>query len=191
MLRYIDSVVDNDGNEILTVDGRDLYKEIDKSMRQELKEQDYGEIAGLKPLPINRMRRQAGREANQFYTRGEYGSVQRNRRGEIYRNSDGTPQRSRVRNTYDPKNPGSSFGYYRKGDGRMPPDMRERLIERHRRMNEAIENWDPIEASAQEDYNRLRGGRRGPIPISPLDAIELIQPIAPLDKEPYTAFPGV
>ena len=176
MLRYIDSVIDSDGNEVLTVDGRDLYKEIDKSMRQELKEQDYGEIAGLRPLPINRMRRQAGREANQFYTRGEFGPVLRDRNGNIYRNSDGTPQRGRLRP---------------ESDGQMPADMKERLIKRHQKANEAIENWDPIEASAQEDTNRLRGGRRGPIPISPLDAMELIQPIAPLDKEPYTAFPGV
>ena len=190
MLRYIDSVIDSDGNEVLTVDGRDLYKEIDKSMRQELKEQDYGEIAGLRPLPINRMVRQAGREVNRYTTTGSYGPPMRGRDDKILRNPDGSVryyEKSRVQR--------NEYGYDRKSDGvfngKIPPDMKERLIERHRRVNEAIENWDPIEASAQEDYNRLRGGRRGPIPISPLDAMELIQPIAPLDKEPYTAFPGV
>ena len=142
------------------------------------------QIAGLRPLPINRMRRQAGREANQFYTRGQYGKPVRGRDGQIIRNSDGTPELDKTRSTKDNI-------YYDKGDGQMPADMKERLIKRHQKANEAIENWDPIEASAQEDTNRLRGGRRGPIPISPLDAMELIQPIAPLDKEPYTAFPGV
>jgi hypothetical protein len=185
MLRYIDSSINDDGDERLTVDGRDLYEAMVDQV-----EKDLGEVAGLRPLPINRMRKQAGREGNQFYTRGEYGPPQRNNRGEVYRNSDGTPQRSRVRNTFDPQNRGSSFGYYEKGDGRMPDDMKQRLIERHQKANDAINNWDPIEASAQEDYNRLKGGRRGPV-MGPLDAIELIQPIAPLDKPMYEAFPGV
>ena len=94
------------------------------------------QVAGLRPLPINRMRRQAGREANQFYTRGDFGPALRDRNGNIYRNSDGTPQRGQLR------------------DGQMPADMKERLIKRHQKANEAIENWDPIEASAQEDTNR-------------------------------------
>ena len=128
------------------------------------------QIAGLKPLPINRMVRQAGREANQFYTRGEFGSPLRNRNGEIFRNSDGTPQKGSLR------------------VGPMPDDMKQRLIERQQRTKDAINNWDPIEASAQEDYNRLRGGNKpivnpGALPL----ADELIQtietPIAPATSQ--------
>ena len=183
MLRYIDSSINDDGDERLTVDGRDLYEAMVDQV-----EKDLGEVAGLKPLPINRMVRQAGREANQFYTRGEYGSPQRNNRGEIYRNSDGTPQRSRVRFTMDPNNPGVTWGGYQKGDGRMPEDMKQRLIERQQKTKEAINNWDPIEASAREDFNRLRGGNKpianpGLLPL----ADELIQtietPIAPATSQ--------
>ena len=128
------------------------------------------QVAGLRPLPINRMVRQAGREGNQFYTRGEYGRPLRNRNGEILRNSDGTPQRGTLR------------------DGQMPEDMRQRLIERQQRTKENIDNWDPIEASAREDYNRLRGGNQpivnpGVLPL----ADELIQtietPIAPATSQ--------
>ena len=128
------------------------------------------QVAGLRPLPINRMTRQAGREANQFYTRGEFGRPLRNRDGEMFRNSDGTPQKGQLR------------------DGQMPADMKQRLIERQQKTKEVIDNWDPIEASAQEDYNRLRGGNKpivnpGALPL----ADELIQtietPIAPATSQ--------
>ena len=128
------------------------------------------QVAGLRPLPINRMTRQAGREANQFYTRGEFGRPLRNRNGEMFRNSDDTPQRGQLR------------------DGQMPEDMKQRLIQRQQRTKEAIDNWDPIEASAREDYNRLRGGNKsivnpGALPL----ADELIQtietPIAPATSQ--------
>ena len=66
--------------------------------------------------------------------------------------------------------------------------MKQRLIERQQRTKDAINNWDPIEASAQEDYNRLRGGNKpivnpGALPL----ADELIQtietPIAPATSQ--------
>ena len=101
-------------------------------------------IAGLRPLPINRMLKQAGREANQYYTRGDFGSPQRKRDGNMYRYSDGTPQRSKLRS------------------GQMPADIKERTISRLEKAQDVINNWDPIEASAAEDYNRMRGkGRYG------------------------------
>lgn len=50
---------------------------------------------------------------------------------------------------------------YRSG-GLIPEDVKQRAMERLLRTQDAINNWDPIEASAIEDLNRLRGGRRGP-----------------------------
>ena len=38
MLRYIDSVIDKDDNEILTVDGQDLYQEIQRQNEADLQE---------------------------------------------------------------------------------------------------------------------------------------------------------
>ena len=69
----------------------------------------------------------------------------------------------------------------------MPKDLKQRTMERLERTQDAINNWDPIEASAQEDYNRLKGK------MGPADAVELIQPIAPLDGEirEAGAFPQV
>ena len=139
------------------------------------------QIAGLKPLPINRMVRQAGREANQFYTKGSYGEPFQNREGQTLRYRDGTPQGSKSRAS-------PTDSYYEKGDGQMPADMKQRLIERQQRTKEVINNWDPIEASAKEDYNRLRGGKKpivnpGALPL----ADELIQtietPIAPATSQ--------
>ena len=140
------------------------------------------QVAGLRPLPINRMTRQAGREANQFYTKGQYGSPARGRDGQIQRNSDGTPRLNNTRRT------NKTDLYTEKGEGRMPPDMKQRLIERQQKTKEVIDNWDPIEASAQEDYNRLKGGNKpivnpGALPL----ADELIQtietPIAPATSQ--------
>ena len=46
--------------------------------------------------------------------------------------------------------------------GGIPDEVKQRAMERLLRAQDAINNWDPIEASAIEDMNRLRGGRRGP-----------------------------
>ena len=145
------------------------------------------QIAGLKPLPINRMVRQAGREVNRYTTTGDYGQPIGDKNDQIIRNPDGTPRyydKSRIRR--------DEMTYDRKRDdifnGRIPPDMKQRLIERQQRTKEVINNWDPIEASAQEDYNRLRGGNKpivnpGALPL----ADELIQtietPIAPATSQ--------
>ena len=132
-------------------------------------------LAGLRPLPINRMVKQAGREANDFYTKGRYGKFQRNRDGNVFRNKDGTPQ-SRE---FGRPNEWNS----RNGDGVMPEGLKERTLKRQQKAKEAIDNWDPIEASAKEDFNRLKGGRRGPAWMGPGAADELIHtietPIAP------------
>ena len=145
------------------------------------------QIAGLKPLPINRMVRQAGREVNRYTTTGDYGQPIRDKNDQIIRNPDGTPRyydKSRIRR--------DEVTYDRKRDdifnGRIPPDMKQRLLERQQRATDAINTWDPIEASAQEDYNRLRGGNKpivnpGALPL----ADELIQtietPIAPATSQ--------
>lgn len=124
-------------------------------------------VAGIKPLPLNRMAKQAGREANSFYTTGAYGGFVRGRNGKIIRNSDGTPQRDNIRRGPD---------RYRGEGDQLPPEVKGRVLERFKRNQEAVEAWDPVEASAQEDYNRLRG-------VDPSAVIELIQPIAPLDGD--------
>ena len=113
-------------------------------------------IAGLRPLPINRMLRQAGREANQFYTRGDYGSPLRQRDKSIWRYSDGTPHKGQLRS------------------GPMPDDMKERTRYRLEKAQDAINNWDPIEASAAEDYNRMRGQNRRGDPSAAFDLIHTI-----------------
>lgn len=110
-------------------------------------------IAGLKPLPINRMLRQAGREANQFYTRGDYGSPLRQRDKSIWRYSDGTPHKGQLRS------------------GPMSDDMKERTMSRLEKAQDAINSWDPIEASAAEDYNRMKGRRD---PSAALDLIHTV-----------------
>lgn len=130
------------------------------------------ELAGIKPLPINRMLRQAGRKANQFYTRGDY--VETNVPNA--HRKDGTLHLFRAGTT-------SHAG---KGEGRASQtqidratgqNLADETMERLERAQDAINSWDPIEASAQEDYNRLKGK------MGPADAVELIQPIAPLDGE--------
>lgn len=137
-------------------------------------------LAGIKPLPINRMVRQAGREANNFYTRGGYGGFARGRDGRIIQSGpDGRTVPLREQNRHNSASPNQPKV--------MPKDLKRRTMERLERTQDTINNWDPIEASAKEDYNRLKGK------MGPADAVELIQPIAPLDDEIRQAgsFPGV
>ena len=140
-------------------------------------------LAGIKPLPINRMMRQAGRKANDFYTKGQFKSTHTNRNGTKIELEQRRPLNS---NTM----------YYERGEGRAnqavtnrdtKQNLADETMERLERTQDAINNWDPIEASAKEDYNRLKGK------MGPADAVELIQPIAPLDGEIKQAgsFPGV
>lgn len=135
-------------------------------------------LAGLRPLPINRMIKQAGREANDFYTKGRYGKFEDGNTGTIWRTKDGKPYGRSIRRTSERD---STFS--EKGDGVMPKDLKERTLKRQQKAKDAIDNWDPIEASAAEDYNRMKGGRRGPAWMGPGAADELIQtietPIAP------------
>ena len=115
-------------------------------------------IAGLKPLPINRMLRQAGRKANDFYTKGRYTETnvphptRRDYQLELFR--------------------AGKTSLSEKGEGRASQtrinretgqNLADETLERLIRAQDAINAWDPIEASAIEDMNRLRGGRRGPV----------------------------
>ena len=137
-------------------------------------------LAGIKPLPVNRMMRQAGREANSFYTRGGYGGFAKGRDGQIIQSGpEGRQVPLREKNRYNSAAPDQPKV--------MPKDLKQRTMERLERTQDAINNWDPIEASAKEDYNRLKGK------MGPADAVELIQPIAPLDGEirEAGAFPQV
>ena len=120
MLRYISSAVDSSDNEILTVDGQDMYGAMSRQT-----EQDLGEIAGIRPLPINRMRRQAGRQMNQ--------QTQRRIRGVTERGADRIPTQ---------------------------PGTAETVIKKHQKMNEVVDNWDPIEAEWQEWTNNNRTNKR-------------------------------
>lgn len=140
-------------------------------------------LAGIKPLPINRMMRQAGRKANDFYTKGQFQSTHTNRSGTEIKLDQRRPLHN---NTM----------YYERGEGRASQavtnrdtkqNLADETMERLERAQDAINNWDPIEASAKEDYNRLKGR------MGPADAVELIQPIAPLDDEykQSGSFPGV
>jgi hypothetical protein len=172
----------------------------------------FEDIAGLKPLPINRMMRQAGREANDFYTRGMSGGFRRYTRGRLkdiskpdlkqrlesdssfrdeYQRQVIEGQRPRPTDKYEFNGGGGWSGafYYERpidtrldgepvrenikydhtiyGDrGTIPEDTKQRTMERLERTQDVIKNWDPIEASAREDYNRLRGGK-----INPLDGM--------------------
>ena len=137
-------------------------------------------LAGIKPLPINRMVRQAGRKANEFYTKGRYTET----------NVPHPTRKDYQLNLYRAGETSSS----EKGEGRASQtridretgqNLADETMERLERTQDAINNWDPIEASAKEDYNRLKGK------MGPADAVELIQPIAPLDDEirPAGSFP--
>jgi len=203
MLRFVDLEDDQGPNEIL--------------------------LAGIKPLPINRMMRQAGREANDFYTRGESGGFRRySKRGlkdmskaelkqrletdasfrDEYQRQVVDGQRPRPTDRYE-FNGGSGWSgayYYERpidrSEGRprrenwtyqdrgtIPDDVKERTMERMERTQDAINNWDPIEASAKEDYNRLKGKPRLP------DAAGFVQDIqtipTPSNPDGVTMFPGV
>ena len=126
-------------------------------------------LAGLKPLPINRMLKQAGREANSFYTKGSYGNFQRGRDGRIIRvGPDQSPLRDRYRD--------SVFG-----EGMMDEETKQRTMERLERTQDAINNWDPVEASAKEDYNRLKG----------IDMPDIRPVDTPSNPDPEGMFPGV
>ena len=114
-------------------------------------------IAGIRPLPINRMMRQAGRKANDFYTKGRY--IETN-----------VPHPTRKGYQLELRRPGE-MSLSEKGEGRASQtrinretgqNLADETLERLIRAQDAINNWDPIEASAIEDMNRLRGGRRGP-----------------------------
>jgi len=179
---------------------------------------EIAQVAGLRPLPINRMVRQAGRLKNQSpsgYNAGTMLFSRKNRRridlspAEVQRLLRSDPQfkksyerqivngqRDEMTDKYgnlyqghDGSVWGSVYQSYEAGGviQREPisrEEVNRRTIERQQAAREAIENWDPIEASAREDFNRLRGGNRsivnpGALPL----ADELIQtigtPIAP------------
>ena len=143
-------------------------------------------LAGLQPLPTGRMFKQAAREANSFYTKGSYGEFVRKRDGTIWKSGpEGRQVPLREKNRQNAAREDRPKV--------MPDDLKKRTMDRLKRAQKAIDNWDPVEASAKEDYNRLKGGRRGPIPIDPAAAVELIQPIPPLDGEirPAGMIPGV
>ena len=144
-------------------------------------------LAGMKRLPIGRMMKQAGREVNDFYTRGQYGTVRRDAEGNIMRDRDGLPLRREIR-TDRRKFPKQD------GDGKMPSDLKERFEQRMKKTYDAIDNFDPAEAQWKEDYNKKLKNKPDS-PIDPLSVPELIQPIAPLDQNQYPyepmGMPGV
>ena len=177
-------------------------------------------LAGIKPLPINRMIRQAGRLKNQSPDGRNAGPMMFSRKDrtrltltkdevETLRRSDPQFAASYERQVIEGKDPkltdkyslhkganggvtGSQFPPYTAGGEiqreRMDREQLNQLtIQRQQQTRETIDNWDPIEASAQEDYNRLKGR------MGPADAVELIQPVAPLDGEykEAGAFPQV
>ena len=190
------------------------------------------QIAGLKPLPINRMVRQAGRRKNQSqsfegksYNAGQMrftgkGSqriqyspedVQRLLRSDPQfkksyekqvvngEDSDMTDKYNALFQGHD----GTVYGRVRKPyktggeverESMPTKDLNQQTLERQQRTKEVINNWDPIEASAKEDYNRLKGGRRGPIP-TPSSGLEMIEtvdtPSNPSQSVQQRVFPGV
>jgi len=191
---------------------------------------EIAQVAGLRPLPINRMVKQAGRLKNrsQSYMGKSYnaGPMMFSRKGyqrvslsaeevqtlmrsdpqfkRSYERQVKNGQQSDMTDKYD------GFVHMRDGSVRvnifqpyeaggviqresMPTkDLNQQTLERQRRTKEAIDNWDPIEASAQEDYNRLKGGRRGPILPSPADFLMDLQTIpTPSNPEGVRFFEGV
>lgn len=175
----------------------------------------YGDIAGLKPLPINRMVKQAGRFKNRSPSGRGAGPMEFSRRDltrirlsedevQTLLRSDPQFAASYQRQVVEGKGDkltdkyrltglhgggviGDQYVPYEAGDtilreGMSRDDLNKMTIKRHQDVQDAINNWDPIEASAQEDFNRLRGGK-----INPLDgmsageragmAADLIRPI--------------
>ena len=184
------------------------------------------QIAGLKPLPINRMVRQAGRRKNksQSFEGSSLNAGQMMFTRRDSRRIELSPQEAQTLLRSDPQFKRSYEKQVKNGqrsdmtdkydgivefrDGRiitnvykpyeaggvtqrksMPTkDLNQQTLERQQRTKDAINNWDPIEASAKEDYNRLRGGKKpivnpGALPL----ADELIQtietPIAPATSQ--------
>ena len=173
-------------------------------------------IAGIKPLPINRMMRQAGREVNDFTTKGKYGpfirrepprnapriqisqeqldhrlmsdpSFKASYERQIERGLVPTLEDKYKINNYafTPNNyniqerpvdilPNGKAERRYRDEGKIPTEVKQRAIKRLERTQEAINNWDPIEASAAEDYNRMRGQNRRGDPSAAFDLIHTI-----------------
>lgn len=106
-------------------------------------------------------------------------------------------------NVYNTGGPKRSKGGLRwrddKGDKRnlAPKEVKTRVINNLKELNRFVnEDYDPIGAVEKEAQNRKRGGNKpyvnGPN-VDPAAAVELIQPIAPLDGEirPAGMIPGV
>ena len=173
-------------------------------------------LAGLRPLPINRMTKQAGRQKNQSPSGRGAGRMMFSRKDRTRLNLDQSEVQTLLRSdpqfkaSYESqiikgkddkitdkyrllKGPnggvtGSQFKPYKAGgtvqrEGMNKQDLNNQTIQRQQKAKEAIDNWDPIEASAKEDFNRMKGGRRGPAWMGPGAADELIHtietPIAP------------
>ena len=161
-------------------------------------------IAGIKPLPINRMLRQAGRLKNQSPSGRNAGPMMFSRRDrtrlqlepeevETLMRSDPQFKASYERQVNQGKEAGMTDKYairglqgggvigsqyvpYKAGGGIQRKSMdREKLndltIQRHQKARETIDNWDPIEASAREDFNRLKGRKD---PSAALDLIHTV-----------------
>ncbi len=151
----------------------------------------FEDIAGLKPLPINRMVRQAGRLKNRSPSGRGAGPMMFSRANSKRINL--TPEEAQTLLRSDPQfaasyqrqvvdgegeNMRDKYRQYELHDGGMigdqyqpyiagdrihrdqisRDDLNRMTIKRHQDVQDAINNWDPIEASAREDYNRLRGG---------------------------------
>ena len=69
--------------------------------------------------------------------------------------------------------------------------VKELTLERHRKNTQVVNEWDPIEASAQEDYNRLRGGNKNPLPDPGSVLIDLESIPTPSNPDGVRLFPGV
>ena len=159
----------------------------------------FEDIAGLKPLPINRMVRQAGRLKNRSPSGSFAGPMMFSRANS--KRIKLTPEEAQTLLRSDPQFAASyqrqvvdgegadmkdKYELHELYDGGMHgrqykpyiagesihrdrisrDDLNRMTIKRHQDVQDAINNWDPIEASAREDYNRLRGGK-----INPLDGM--------------------
>ena len=102
----------------------------------------------------------------------------------------------RLRKAYGGYVYGTQYAPYMTGSGVLREDIgrdavNELTLERHRKNAEVVNNWDPIEASAQEDYNRLRGGNKNPLPDL-TDVLMDIESIpTPSNPDGVRLFPGV
>lgn len=184
-------------------------------------------LAGLKPLPLSRMARQAGRIKNQ--ARGGYnsGPMFFSRSAETTKRIKFSPEEVQTMLRSDPqfarsyqrqitegkrdnqtdkymlhKLPSGAVSGYQYApwmEGNTPrresigtEALNRQTIERHRKNNQAIDNWDPIEASAQEDFNRMKGGRKGPeLPDAAGFVMDIESIPTPSNPEGVRMFPGV